>query len=70
MPTPTNEPPPKFLENACDATRILSKRRQLYDIKEKVAVEKENFDRQSLILLQKEDELTKREIDFQAKVRD
>jgi hypothetical protein len=70
MLTSPNERPPKFLENACDATRILSKRRQLYDINENVAVEKEKFDRQCLILQQKEDELTKRELNFQAKVRE
>ncbi len=70
MPSTPNELLPKFLDNACDATRILSKRRQLYDIKEKVAVEKENFDRENLILQRKEDELTKRELDFQAKVCD
>jgi hypothetical protein len=70
MPSTPNAAQPQFLEHACDATRILSKRRQLHDIKERVATEKENFDRQNLILQQKIDELTKRELDFQAKVRD
>jgi hypothetical protein len=70
MPSTPSTAQPQFLEHACDATRILSKRRQLYDIKERVTTEKENFDRQILILQQKEDELTKRELDFQAKVRD
>jgi hypothetical protein len=69
MPSTPSAAQPQFLEHACDATRILSKRRQLYDIKERVTTEKENFDRQNLILQQKEDELTKRELDFQAKVR-
>ncbi|KAL3776800.1 hypothetical protein ACHAW5_006219 [Stephanodiscus triporus] len=62
------EPKPQFLEHACDSTRILSKKRELYDIKERVAIEKESFDRKSLILQQKEDELAKRELDFQSKL--
>jgi hypothetical protein len=65
-----NAPKPQFLEHACDSTRILSKKRELYDIKERVAIEKENFERKSLILQQKEDELTTRDLDFQSKVRD
>jgi hypothetical protein len=40
----------------------------LYDIKEKLAKEKELFEQKSLILKEREDELTKRELEFQLKV--
>lgn len=59
---------PQFLDNACDATRVLMKRRQLYDIKEKLAKEKVLFEQKCLILKEREDELTKRELEFQLKV--
>ena len=59
---------PQFLDNACDATRVLMKRRQLYDIKEKLAKEKAMFEQKCLILKEREDELTKRELEFQLKV--
>jgi hypothetical protein len=59
---------PQFLDNACDATRVLMKRRQLYDIKETLVKEKELFEQKSLILKEREDELTKRELEFQLKV--
>ena len=58
----------QFLENACDATRMLSKRRQLFDIKERFATEKGKYDEKCKILEQKEAEQSKRDLDFQAKV--
>lgn len=58
-----------FLENACDATRMLSKRRTLFDIKERFAAEKAKYDEHCKILEEKEAELTKRDLEFQAKVR-
>ncbi len=39
-----------FLENACNATRVLSKRRTLFDIKERFAVEKAKYDERCRVL--------------------
>ena len=58
----------QFLENACDATRLLGKRRQLFDTKERFAAEKTRYEEQCKILAQKDAELTKRDLELQAKV--
>ena len=59
---------PQFLEHACDATRILNKRRQLFDIKERFAAEKVKYDEKCKLLRQAEVDLSKRDLEFQAKV--
>ena len=59
---------PKFLARACDATRILNKRRQLFDIKERYAAERAQYDERCKMLEQKDVELKKRDLEFQAKV--
>ena len=51
---------PEFLKHACDATRILAKRRQLFDLKERYAKEKEKLS----LLDEKETDLTRREAEF------
>ena len=66
----TTEPPtePQFLQHAGDSTRILSKHRQLFDIKEKYAEEKAAYDDQVELLQAKEDALAKRDLEFQARL--
>lgn len=57
-----NHGEPDFLQNACDATRILSKRRQLFDVKERLAIEKANYEKRCMELEEKE-----RKLEAQAK---
>jgi hypothetical protein len=57
-----NHGEPDFLRNACDATRILSKRRQLFDVKERLAIEKANYEKRCMELEEKE-----RKLEAQAK---
>lgn len=59
---------PQFLEHACDATRILNKRRQLFDIKERFVTEKAKYDERCKQLRQAEADLSKRDLEFQAKL--
>ena len=59
---------PQFLKHACDATRMLNKRRQLFDIKERFAVEKAMYDERCEVLRQREEELSKRDLEFQTKL--
>ena len=59
---------PEFLEHAGDSTRILSKKRQLFDMKEKYAAEKAKYDEKIKQLEMQEADLKKRDLDFQAKV--
>ena len=58
-----------FLEDACDATRMLGRRRTLFDMKERFAAEKARYDEGSEALEGREAELSKRDLDLQAKVR-
>ena len=55
---------PEFLKHACDATRILAKRRQLIDLKERYAKEKEMLS----LLDEREADLTRREAEFEDKL--
>ncbi len=59
---------PEFLEHAGDSTRILSKRRELFDMKEKYAVEKVKYDERCQQVELQEADLKKRDLEFQAKV--
>ena len=59
---------PQFLKHADDATRLLNKRRQLFDIKERFASEKEKYDEKIKDIEQREADLCKRDLDFQAKI--
>lgn len=56
---------PKFLEHACIATRMIDKRRRLFDLQEKFHVEKRNHDVKLSTLKQKEDDYKRRDLDFQ-----
>ena len=66
--TSTTPNQPQFLEHACDATRILNKRRQLFDIKERHEHEKKEYDAKCKVVEEKNKEITKRDLEFQAKV--
>eukprot|EP00956_Cyclotella_meneghiniana_P006364 scaffold8354_cov68-Cyclotella_meneghiniana.AAC.3 len=59
---------PKFLEHACIATRMIDKRRQLFDLQETFHVEKKNHDAKLAILKQKEDEYERQDMEFQKKL--
>ena len=68
MPSTTTPNQPQFLEHACDATRILNKRRQLFDIKERHEHEKKEYDAKCKVVEEKNKEITKRDLEYQAKV--
>ena len=56
---------PQFLEHACIATQMLSKRRQLFDLKDYYVAVSAEYDRKSELLRHKEDSLALREFSFQ-----
>lgn len=56
---------PEFLEHACIATRMLDKRRQLFDLKHEFAAQRSKYDEQCVILQQKEELLNQRVLVFQ-----
>ena len=58
----------QFLVHSGDATKILHKRRQLFDIKERFQAEKARYDEKCKALKETEKDLVKRDVDFQAKV--
>lgn len=60
---------PPFLEHACDATRMLNKRRQLFDIKERFAAEELEYGERCKALEAREAEIRSKDLEFQAKVR-
>jgi len=62
MKSSINSDEPDFLKNACDATRILSKRRQLFDVKERLAIEKANYEKRWMELEEKEREAQAKEL--------
>ena len=62
----TVEPP--FLEHAGDATRLLAKRRALFDAKERLAAEKEKYEARCRSLDQKEEDLKDRDLAFQRRL--
>lgn len=56
---------PEFLEHACIATRMIDKRRHLFDIEEKLKAEKIDYDRKSELLRREEEDHHLRDIEFQ-----
>lgn len=68
MPGMTNmatEAEPEFLENACIATRMLSRRRQLYELKETLVTLKKEFHAKISDYEQQEEQLRKKDLQFQ-----
>lgn len=58
----------QFLANACDSTRLLAKRRELFDIKERLAKEKEEYNKRCQRTSDIEADLSKRDLEFQEKL--
>ncbi|KAL9189599.1 hypothetical protein ACHAXT_009274 [Thalassiosira profunda] len=59
---------PTFLEHAGDATRLLAKRRELFDAKERLAAEKEKYEERCSSLDLKEEYLKDRDLAFQRRL--
>jgi hypothetical protein len=56
---------PDFLQHACIATRMIDKRRQLFDLQLKLDAEKVEYDRKCNLLQQKEEDYRRRDLAFQ-----
>ncbi len=61
----TIEAEPEFLQHACIATRMLNKRRQLYDVKEILVALKEESKAKIREYDKQEDKLRKKDLQFQ-----
>jgi len=56
---------PGFLKHACIATRMIDKRRQLFDLQEQFNKEKVKYDKKNEILLREEEEYKRQDFEFQ-----
>lgn len=56
---------PQFLEHACVATRMLNKRRQLFDVKEILIARKAEYDKKMEEFKLQEEELGIKDLKFQ-----
>ena len=55
---------PEFLEHACIATRMIDKRRQLFDLQLKVNAEKAKYHEQCQSLCRDEEDFQRRDLEF------
>lgn len=56
---------PEFLEHACIATRMIDKRRQLFDLQLKVNEEKVEHYKKCQTLCQEEEDFQRRDLEFE-----